>query len=121
MPARLLIVDDDVEVLDVIALYLRSLGHQVRTARTGGEAMELLGQPFDIAIVDWSLADRAGREVLAALRTLQSRCEIVVTTGHSSDSIAAESARYAVGAILRKPFTMRALSLRIDALLERKA
>ncbi len=117
MPGRLLIVDDDVEILDVIALYLRSLGHDVRIAHSVGEALPLIRFPFDIAIVDWSLPDGRGLELLSAIATLQAGCAIVVTTGHSDQALGTASMPFTVRGVLRKPFTMRALALRIEALL----
>lgn len=116
----LLIVEDEDDVLEVLANYLRSLGYSVHGAESRGAAEQLIEQldTINAAIVDWSLPDGCGRDVIAAIRARHPRCHFVVTTGHGAGVV--NESRDAVFAanIVRKPYTMRTLYQRVAVLLE---
>jgi DNA-binding response OmpR family regulator len=121
MTGTLLIVEDDADVLAVLTEYLGTLGHRVVPAASGQEALERLRTSavrFDLAVVDWTLRDLTGRDVLQALRERQPDCRIIVTTGHSADIVSDARLGVGPGGVLRKPFTMRTLALRVEMLLE---
>jgi DNA-binding NtrC family response regulator len=66
--ADLLIVDDDVEAADILALVLRGEGHDVRVARNGGEGMALLhARTPDLALIDVEMPVLTGPEVAQAM------------------------------------------------------
>ena len=89
MAASLLLVDDEEDLLEVLQEYLTAQGCRVVTARTGREAVERLGTstPFDVALVDWSLPDIGGREVVQAIRERHPDCRVIVTTGHGAEVV----------------------------------
>jgi two-component system OmpR family response regulator len=121
MMGNLLIVDDEEDVLGVLAEYLTTIGYRVIPAATGREALEKLrtAAPFDVAVVDWTLPDIGGKEVIQAIRERQPDCCIVVTTGHGAEVVNEAYAGVVAGSIVRKPFTMRTLSTRVAMLLEK--
>jgi DNA-binding response OmpR family regulator len=120
MLRRLLLVDDDEDVLGIITEFLRSVGYDVVAAGSGRGARDLILDPnerFDGAVIDWGLPDLPGREVVLALGRHQPSCGVLVTTGHGDDVVSDAIVGTQVHGILRKPFTMQGLRMRLDALL----
>lgn len=115
----LLIVDDEIDVLGIVTEYLQALGYDVIGAMSGREALARIDEaegPIAAAVVDWSLPDVSGREVIRRLRHRQPACPVVVTTGHAADVVGGELAGEPATTVLRKPFTMRSLAVRVEAL-----
>jgi two-component system OmpR family response regulator len=109
--ARLLVVDDDRAILDVLTEYLASLGHEIVRASSGREAIEAARDgSIEIALVDWSMAGITGRDVVEFFRRESPRTQVLVSTGHDnekvSDSLAGRHARE----VLRKPFSLNDLA-----------
>jgi two-component system OmpR family response regulator len=72
MSPRLLVVDDDPDVREIVAFQARLLGHEVTVAATLGATLALLGADpptVDLVLTDLDLAGEDGREVVAACRT----------------------------------------------------
>lgn len=111
--ASLLIVDDDRDILELLNDYLGSLGHTIFAAQTGTAALTALqtGQVFSIAIVDWTLPDMNGSQLAAAIAAQLPQCKIILTTGRL-DKLFDKNIHVAI----RKPYSMRALALRVEAL-----
>ena len=121
MVGNLLIVDDEEDVLGVLSEYLSTLGYGVVAVASGREAVAHLASDarFDVAIIDWTLPDVGGRELIQVIRARQPSCRIIVTTGHGADVVNETNAGPFDGTIVRKPFTMRTLSMRVAMLLEK--
>jgi two-component system, OmpR family, KDP operon response regulator KdpE len=114
-----LIVEDQPELLRALGINLRARQYDVRTARTGREALALAAsQPPDAVILDLGLPDIDGTEVIVELRRW-SKAPIIVLSGRSSpgDKIGALD----VGAddYVTKPFAMGELLARLRAALRR--
>ena len=86
---RVLVVDDNADAADTMALLLMSMGHISRVARSGGEALEHIG-PFrpDIVLLDIGLPDVDGYEVARQLRlaTIERPVRIVAVTGWGQEA-----------------------------------
>lgn len=121
MAPSLLLVDDEEDLLEVLQEYLAAQGYRVVTAATGREALERLATatPFDVALVDWTLPDIGGREVVQAIRDRHPDCRVIVTTGHGAEVVNEAHAGPLDGNIVRKPFTMRTVSTRVAMMLEK--
>jgi DNA-binding response OmpR family regulator len=66
---RILVVEDDADLGEMLAALLSMYGHQVAVATSGREALDLLsGPPVDMALVDLGLPDLDGREVARQMR-----------------------------------------------------
>ena len=84
--ARILIVDDDPSVCDVVKKLLESLGFAVTTATTGREALEIAGQQsFAAAIVDLCMPTMHGLEIVRGLKSLTPDTKLIVMSGLMSD------------------------------------
>lgn len=109
--ARILLVDDEPELLAVIGDVLGSHGHDVVRCSSGREARARIGGTtrIDFAIVDWSLPDVSGRDLLLDLHNRQPEARAVVVTGYGENIVSANIVNDRVIAVLRKPFRMREL------------
>ena len=69
MSSKILVLDDEKEIADVIALYLRNDGYEVETAYSGREALGLIekGEP-DLVLLDVMLPDIDGFRILQKIR-----------------------------------------------------
>ena len=67
--AVVLVVDDEVRIRDLVRRYLEHEGHQVLTAGSGAEALEVAGHTgVDLIVLDLRLPDITGEEVAAEIR-----------------------------------------------------
>jgi two-component system, OmpR family, KDP operon response regulator KdpE len=117
--AAILIVEDQPELIRALRINLQARQYEVRTARTGREALTVAAsQPPDAIILDLGLPDIDGIEVIVALREW-CRAPIIVLSGRTSpgDKIGALD----VGAddYVTKPFAMAELLARLRAALRR--
>jgi DNA-binding response OmpR family regulator len=71
--------------------------------------------PFQAAVVDWVIEGSSARRLLERIKTFQPKCQILLTTGHGAEMI---SEAHVGLPMIRKPYPMRALALRLDALVE---
>lgn len=116
--ARILLADDDPDILEVVSVLLASEGYRVDAARDGLEALALAWHPFDLAILDVMMPKASGLEVCERLR-LSSNAPILFLTARSQD--ADKVAGLAVGGddYLVKPFSTPELLARVKAMLRR--
>lgn len=120
-PWRILIVDDESEIREVISEYLEALGNHVDAFARGRQAIEQVGQeilPYDVAIVDWTMPGISGRDVVQAIQKGSPTTRIIVATGQL-DLTAASGLNLQEMAVLRKPFTLRSLSGTLSEVMER--
>jgi DNA-binding response OmpR family regulator len=81
---RILVVEDDWDILEVLKLMLEYEGHQVATAKHGRAALAVAAaRPFDLVVLDISMPEMSGIEVARALRAAEKTAEvyIVIHTG----------------------------------------
>ncbi len=120
--ARILVVDDEVHILDVVRAYLARDGHDVVTASDGDAALALaLEQTPDLIVLDVMLPRRSGFEVLRELRAHGSPAAVVMLTAR--DDVIDRVAGLEIGAddYVTKPFEPRELVARVGAVLRRTA
>jgi CheY-like chemotaxis protein len=83
---RILVVDDDPSVCNVVEKLLASGGYAVTTATTGRQALELAGkETFAAAIVDLCMPTMHGLEIIRSLKTLAPQAKLIVMSGLMSD------------------------------------
>jgi DNA-binding response OmpR family regulator len=90
-PARILLVDDEVNIRLTLSTMLKRAGHEVATAENGTAAVSLLdAQRFDLLLVDLRMPGMDGMAVVAAARERQPDIAVIVLTGHGSLDTAIE-------------------------------
>jgi DNA-binding response OmpR family regulator len=118
--AKILIVEDDVALAAVAKKWLESSRHFVEEARTGTDGLALMKHyDFDVVVLDIGLPGIDGIEVLKQFRSRGGKAPILVVT--AKGTIFDKEVGYAAGAddYLTKPFDLRELGLRVEALLKR--
>ena len=106
---RVLIVDDEAEIRDVLSEYLEGRGHHVDTVASGRDAIQALETtpvPYDIALVDWTMPGISGRDVLAEIARRSPMTRLLVATG-KVEGVQLPGAAGTAIRVLHKPFTFR--------------
>ena len=112
---RILVVDDDVELCELVAEYLTPEGFEVEAVYDGIRGIEsALSGEYSLAILDVMLPGMQGFEVLRQIRA-KSRLPVIMLTARGED------VDRIVGDYLPKPFNPRELAARIQAVLRRSA
>ncbi|WP_026533933.1 response regulator transcription factor [Arthrobacter sp. H14] len=120
--AKILVVDDDPDIRDLVALKLSSAGHEILTADDGAEALELAtGQHFDAIVLDVMMPGISGIDVVKSLRGSEPAIQtpiLLLTARNQERDI---EAGFAAGAddYVVKPFSPRELQTRVNVLITR--
>ena len=102
---RVLVVDDEEVIRDVLGTLLTREGYEVSAAATAGEAVSLFeADPHDVVLLDLMLPDRPGLEVLREIRQRDSDAVVVIVTAYSSIEGAIEAMRQGAFHYIPKPF-----------------
>lgn len=112
--ARVLVVDDEPTMRDVIADVLRKYRAEVTVEQTGQNAIDRLtlsGQTFDLVLSDIRMPDRSGYDVFAAARTLEKPPPVILMTGFGYDPnhCIVRASQEGLQAVLFKPFRVEQL------------
>lgn len=118
--AKLLLADDDLELVSGLSRYLTTQGYVVETANNGGDALQMLENfSFEIIILDWQMGDMSGVDVCRQYRRKGGKTPILMLTGLASIDNKEEGLDSGVDDYLTKPFEMRELTARLRSLLRR--
>jgi CheY-like chemotaxis protein len=116
MKRRVLVVDDDEPVRESLKKLLQEAGYEVLLAADGQEAgVWCQSAPVDLLVLDLSLPQGSGWEVLQHLRTLQPGVPVIITTALPDQGRAARAA--GASALMEKPIEVPALLKTVDDLL----
>ena len=116
---RVLVVDDEPQILRALRINLRVRQYEVLTAATGAEALDVAGRhPPDLIILDLGLPDLSGLEVIQGLRGWTS-VPIVVLSGRADSADKVEALDVGADDYVTKPFSMDELLARMRAALRR--
>ncbi|HSN55243.1 MAG TPA: response regulator [Candidatus Sulfomarinibacteraceae bacterium] len=118
---RLLLVDDEVGYLEVLAKRLTRRGFDVTTASSGSEAIRALRQwEFDLAVVDLKMEDMDGIEVLKVFKKMDPSLRVIMLTGHGSERAARDGISQGAFDYLIKPVGLEVLLETISAALKQE-
>jgi len=118
---NLLVVDDDQNLIELIALKLKAEGYEVTTASTGQEAVQAAkGAIFDLCIVDLRLADQDGISVMRELHSINPGMRVIILTGYGTVESAVQAMQEGAYSYLSKPFNTQELLLQISRALENR-
>ena len=122
--ARVLCIEDEADLAEIVAYYLRQAGHDVTLAATGREGLEAARAKHpELVLLDLMLPDTSGLDVCRALkgdpRTRSIPVVVLTAKGEEVDRIVG----FELGAddYVTKPFSVRELVLRVRAILRRSA
>jgi serine phosphatase RsbU (regulator of sigma subunit) len=107
---RVLVVDDDYDIVSILTISLAQAGYKVASVGSGEAAIEyLLETPTDLVILDVLMPGISGLQVLEHLRDPVPNMGVIVTTAHGSEEVAIGALRRGADDYLRKPFDLRDL------------
>jgi two-component system response regulator GlrR len=120
-PGTLLIVDDDHNLLELMKMRLESSGYAVTAAADEGEAKAaVVGQAFDLAILDLQLVRQDGISLMEELHRVSPGMPVIILTAHGSIESAVEAMKRGAFTYLTKPFDARELILHVEHALENR-
>ncbi|MFV0526901.1 MAG: response regulator transcription factor [Acidimicrobiales bacterium] len=119
--SKILVVDDDPDICELVSFKLTALGHDVAVEHDGeGGLAAAKADPPDLVLLDWMMPRLTGLEVCVAFRDDDSlaRVPIVLLTAKAQEADVQRG--FAAGAddYIVKPFSPRELATRIEAMLE---
>jgi len=107
---RVLVVDDEPDVLNMFAEILKSRNYEVATAATGAEALRQLGaSEFHVVITDLGMPEMSGWDVVAEARKVNARARYILTTGWGDSFINVDLKARGVDFVLPKPVEVQSL------------
>jgi len=112
---RILLVDDEAEVVEVLESILDKLGHQVTAVNSGRAALEAMrSEEYDLLITDLHMPDISGHDVASAFRQARAGMPVLMITGWG---LQVDRSELAADAVLAKPVSKEILSRQIAAVL----
>lgn len=116
---RVLVIDDEPQILRALRINLRARGYDVHTAASGSEALTVAGKhPPDLVILDLGLPDMDGVDVIAGLRGW-TEAPILVLSGRAGSADKVEALDAGADDYVTKPFEIEELLARLRALARR--
>ncbi|GAB4459931.1 MAG: hypothetical protein Kow0031_39720 [Anaerolineae bacterium] len=118
---KILIVDDEVDVLDLCRRILLSQGYQITTAHNGFEAIDFAReQQFDLLLTDIKMPGMSGLEIAQQLKEIDQSIVCVTMTGFSTMDMAINALKLGIDEFILKPFTPKDLSAAVSKALEKE-
>lgn len=120
--ARILVVDDDPDILELVSLKLRTSGHHVTAVETGEAARDVLSQDsgLELLVVDHMMPGMTGVDLVRLMRAEGGTIPVIMLTARSQERDLESAFTAGVDDYLTKPFSPRELALRVSALLHRR-
>jgi len=120
-PPRILVVDDERSMRELLAIVLRREGYEVLLAENGRTAIDLLGrEPVDILISDIKMPDLSGVDVLRAAKKIDQDILGIMITAFASTETAVEAMRLGACDYLSKPFDIDLLKMKVREKIENR-
>lgn len=110
MAARILVIDDDRGVVDVVVSCFELEGHVAVGAFGALEGLAAFGSgSFDLVLTDYRMPDLDGLETARRIKALRPSQRVVMVTGHLERGLKEEAALIGIEAVLEKPLPLDAL------------
>ncbi len=118
---KILVVDDEIKILDVVSSYLESKGYEVYRADDGKQALELFEkETISLIILDLMLPDMTGEEICSIIRK-KSRVPIIMLTAKAEEEDLLSGLKIGADDYMTKPFSLKELNARVEAVLRRSS
>lgn len=110
MPVKVLIVDDEVDFLDIMAERMRARGIDVSTATSAEDAINLVGQEhYDVVIMDFMMPAMNGFKALKLLRAKKADTPIILMTGNVPGELILQAKQNGALDVVEKPADLQTL------------
>ena len=115
MTRKVLVVDDDAAILEVLAMRLGAMGFDVTSVGEPRRALDIAAaQRFDLALIDLRMGPMDGVQLMEALHARQRRLPVLIMTAHGTIDTAVQAVRRGAFDYLTKPFVRDELRAKID-------
>ena len=119
---RVLVVEDDLDLIELLAEGLTMYGYAVDKATDGEEAIDMAYvETYDVIILDINLPKKDGFEVLEEIRDFNKEVNIIMLTARSDIDDRVKGLDFGANDYMVKPFDLKELDARMRALLRRKS
>jgi DNA-binding response OmpR family regulator len=116
---RILVADDDANIVDLVRMYLQKAGYDVVTARDGDEAQRhLRTNGFDLAVLDIMMPGPDGLQIVRTLRR-RSEVPVIFLSARTSDIDKVAGLQFGADDYVTKPFNPAELVARVQSVLRR--
>lgn len=116
---RLLIIDDESELLEVLSALLEDSASEIHRANNGIEGIDLLkSHQFDAVLSDEKMPKKSGLEVLKWMRENGQNIPFIIHTGYGQKDMVLEAQRLGVYAFIDKPWDENALITTVERALK---
>ena len=118
---RVLIVDDEKNIVSSLQEILNDEGYEIVTAEDGLDALEMIqSEPPDLVLLDIWLPGMDGIEVLQAIKTYHPEIEVLVMSGHGTIDTAVKATKLGAYDFIEKPFSLDQLVLSVEKALKQR-
>lgn len=118
---KILLVDDDKEIVELLNIYLQNEGYNVRKAYNGQEALDIIKtEALDLLVLDIMMPKVTGNEVLAYVRQANAGLPVIFVSAKSSDNDKIQGLIQGADDYITKPFNPLEVVARIKSLLRRQ-
>ncbi len=121
---RILVMDDEEDVLHATGIVLKYLGYEVEYAKDGSEAIALYqamqekGQPFSAVVLDLNVPEgMGGREAIKKLLAIDPDVKAIISCGYSDESMASEFRNYGFTGAVAVPFDLEIMKKLLNNML----
>lgn len=119
---RVLFVDDEAAIRDVMRIELPRMGHETTICEDGQSAIAAIEKnSFDVAVVDLRMPGISGWDVVGHLRSVSPETEIIISTGHGNMDDAIQALRRGVYDFLTKPTKLAVIASILQRVADKRA
>ncbi len=118
--SRILLVDDEQDIREVLGIALTDMGYEVLTADNGRAALEIFTRKRPpVVLTDIKMPVMDGIELLRRIKQADPETEVVMITGHGDMDLAVKSLKYEASDFITKPINVDALEIALKRVQER--
>jgi two-component system, cell cycle sensor histidine kinase and response regulator CckA len=125
---RILLMDDEQMILDIVSRMLSHLGYEVATCTDGSQAIAAFakaksqGEPFDIVMMDLVIPNGVGgQDAVHTIKKLDPGARVIASSGHLEHPVMLDHKKFGFNAVLEKPYKLEKLQHVIEAVVNAPA
>lgn len=117
---KILISDDDRDMLNLLRFILSGEGYEIETASNGEEAIKKISQnEYELMLLDYDLRDMTGFDVIKYMKDHNISSKIIMISGHSKNELRPQTIELGVDKLMSKPFEVQALLENVNSMAEK--